>query len=93
VKAHVADALRFKGFGIGATVDVWRQPDLAAETTSSPLQTGAAALGTVTLPLPEFLQSAWSQRIHVTAGYKSWGFVPGEQYSAGVVLRAGVTIR
>jgi hypothetical protein len=93
IKARMADALTFKGLRIGAAVDVWRQPGLAANTTSSPLQTGAAAVGIITAPLPQFLRSQWSERIHVTAGYKSQGYVPGEQYSAGVVLRAGVTIR
>jgi hypothetical protein len=93
VTARVADAITFRGFRIGATVDVWRQPDLIAETTSAQLDAGAAALATITLPLPGFLRSPWSERIHVTTGFKSQGYVPGEQYSGGAVLRAGVTLR
>jgi hypothetical protein len=93
LKARVADALTFKSFRVGATVDLWRQPDLADDTTSSPLQTGAASMATVTVPLPAFLRSAWSEGIHLTAGYKSRGYVPGEQYSGGAVFRAGITLR
>jgi hypothetical protein len=93
VNARVADAFRVKDLRIGATVDLWRQPDLGGDTTSSPLQTGVAALGTVAVPLPEFFRSAWSERLHLTAGYKSQGYVPGEQYSGGAVVRAGIQMR
>jgi hypothetical protein len=93
VKARVADALTLRALRIGATVDVWRQPESIAESTASPLRTGAAILATVTLPMPALLRSPWSDRLHVTAGYKAEGYVPGEQLSRGAVVRAGVTLR
>jgi len=93
VSARLADVLRIKAFRVGASVDVWRQPDLLADQTSDPLQTGAGAAATVVVPLPAFLRSPWSDGLIVTAGYKSQGFVPGEQLSGGAVLRAGVMLR
>ena len=93
VKAKVADVLRIKALRISASVDVWRQPDLLAEQTSDPLHMGAGATATVALPLPAFLRSSWSDLIHITAGYKAQGYVPGEQLSGGGVLRAGLTLR
>jgi hypothetical protein len=93
VSARVADVTRIKLFRIGVNVDIWRQPDLFADQTSDPLETGAGATATVVMPLPPFLRSPWSDRIHVTAGYKSQGYVPGEQLSGGAVLRAGVMLR
>jgi len=44
------------------------------------------------VPLPRVLRSRWSEGIHVAAGYKSQGFVPGEQLSGGAVVRAGITM-
>ena len=93
VSASLADVLRVKGLRVGAGVDVWRQPDLLADQTSDPLHTGAAAMATVVVPLPRFLRSPWSEGLHLTAGYKSQGFVPGEQLSGGAVFRAGLTLR
>jgi hypothetical protein len=93
VTARVADVLRVKTLRIGATVDVWRQPDLFADQTSDPLHAGAGATATVGLPLPRFLRSPWSDELQVTAGYKSQGYVPGQQLSGGAVLRAGITLR
>jgi hypothetical protein len=89
----MADALRIRAFGIGATVDLWRQPDILADQTSDPLHVGAGATATVAVPLPSFLRSRWSDFIQVTAGYKARGYVPGEQLSGGAVLRAGITLR
>jgi hypothetical protein len=93
VSARMADVMRVKALRVGANVDVWRQPDLFADHTSDPLETGAGATATVTLPLPAFLRSPWSDLIQVTAGYKSQGYVPGEQLSGGAVFRAGMTLR
>ncbi len=93
VSARLADVLHVKGVPIEAGVDVWRQPDLLADQTSDPLHTGAAGTATIVVPLPRFLRSTWSQGLHVTAGYKSQGFVPGEQLSGGAVFRAGLTLR
>ena len=92
VTARVADALRVRSFRFGASVDVWRQPDILAGHTSDPLHTGAGATATVGVPLPSFLRSRWSDLIQVTAGYKAQGYVPGEQLSGGGVLRAGITL-
>jgi hypothetical protein len=74
-------------------VDVWRQPPVLADKTSDPQTTGAAATATFVLPLPRLLRSDWSRGIHVTAGYKSEGYMPGEQLSGGLVLRAGLQVR
>jgi len=92
VSADVADVLRIKTLRIGARIDVWRQPDLFAEQTSDPLHTGAGAMATAVVPLPSFLRSRWSDGIHISAGYKSQGFVPGQQLSGGAVVRAGVAL-
>ena len=93
ISARVEDALRIRAFGIGAAIDVWRQPDILADETSDPLHLGAGATATVAVPLPSFLRSRWSDLIQVTAGYKAQGYVPGEQLSGGAVLRAGITLR
>ncbi len=93
VSARLADIVRVRGIRVGAGVDVWRQPDLLADQTSDPLGTGAGAVATVVLPLPSFLRSPWSDGLLVAAGYKTQGFVPGEQLSGGAVFRAGFTLR
>jgi len=81
----------FRSVRAGVTVSVWRQPPLLADDTSEPLKTGAAATATVTVPLGKFTRTEWL-RAKVTAGYKSEGFVPGEQLSGGIVIRAGLTV-
>jgi len=91
--ARVADVWRIKGLQIDTAVNVWRQPDVFGDETSAPLGTGAGATGTVLVPLPGFLRSRWSDALHVTAGYKARGYIPGEQLSRGALLRAGVTLR
>jgi hypothetical protein len=93
VSARLADVLRVKALRVDARVDLWRQPDLFAEQTSDPLHAGAAATGTVVVPLPRWLRTPWSDGLHVTAGYKSEGYVPGEQLSGGLVFRAGLSLR
>ena len=90
--SRAADVLRVRGLPIGLAVDVWRQPELLADQTSDAQHTGAGAMGTVVLPLPRVLRSRWSEGIHISAGYKSQGFVPGEQLSGGG-LRAGIALR
>jgi hypothetical protein len=45
------------------------------------------------VPLPAFLRSRWSDALHVTAGFKARGYIPGEQLSRGALLRAGITLR
>ena len=92
VGVRAADVVRLLGFPVGIAVDVWRQPDVLADYTSDPQHTGAGALGTIVIPLPRALRTPWSEGIHITAGYKAQGFVPGEQLSGGGVLRAGITM-
>ena len=65
---------------------------MLADHTSDAQHIGAGAVGTVFLPLPRMLRSPWSEGIQISAGYKSQGFVPGEQLSGGGVLRAGITM-
>ena len=86
------DVARFRGLRIDVNADVWRQPPLLAGVTSDPQHTGGGATATVVLPFPRFLWPPWVNGIHVTAGYKSEGYVPGEQLSGGLVLRAGLQI-
>lgn len=92
ITARAADVFRVRGLRIALTADVWRQPDVVADQTSDPLSTGAGAIATVVVPLPRVLRSRWTDGIHVAAGYKSQGFVPGEQLSGGAVLRAGIAL-
>ena len=92
VGMRAADVVRLLGFPVGIAVDIWRQPDLLADYTSDPQQTGAGALGTIVVPLPRMFRTPWSEGIQITAGYKARGFVPGEQLGGGGVLRAGITM-
>jgi hypothetical protein len=91
--ARLDDVVRLRTWRTAASVDVWHQPDLLADRTSDPLRWGAGATATVIVPLPPGLRSPWAEGLHVTAGYKSEGFVPGAQLSGGVVLRAGLSLR
>jgi hypothetical protein len=93
LSGRAADVLRIRGLPIGVAVDIWNQPELLAEQTSSARHFGGGAVATVILPIPRMLRPPWTQGIQVTAGYKSQGFVPGEQLSGGAVLRAGITLR
>ena len=72
------------------SVSVWRQPPILSGQTSAPLKTGAGASATIALPLRRFTQSDWLHAT-VTAGYKSEGFVPGDQLGRGAILRIGLT--
>jgi hypothetical protein len=75
---------------VDAAVELWRQPPILADTTAASLTTGVGAAATVVLPLPRSLRSPWSRGLHVTAGYKRRGYIPGEQLLGGLVLRAGL---
>jgi hypothetical protein len=90
IGARLADVVRVRGLRIALAVELWRQPELLADRTSDAQHTGGSAVGTVILPLPRMLRSQWSDGIQISAGYKSEGFVPGEQLSGGAVVRAGV---
>lgn len=92
VGARVADVLRVRGLTFGAHIDVWRQPPPLADRTYDPLETGAGIAGVTTIPLPRPLRTRWSNRIHVTAGYKSEGYILGEILAGGGYLRAGITL-
>jgi hypothetical protein len=89
---RAADVLRVWGLRVGLAVDVWRQPALLAERTSAPQHMGAGAVATVVVPIPRILRSRWTEGLHISAGYKSQGFVPGEQLSGGGVVRAGIAL-
>jgi hypothetical protein len=92
VGARIGDVLRLSGLRIGADVHLWRQPPALAERTYDPLETGAAVAAVTTIPMPRVLRTRWSNGIHVTAGYKSAGYVPGELLIGGGYLRAGVAL-
>jgi hypothetical protein len=50
------------------------------------------AVATTVVPMPRLLRSRWTDGIYIAAGYKSQGFVPGEQLSGGAVVRAGIAL-
>jgi hypothetical protein len=93
LSARAADVLRVFGLPIGVAADVWRQPELLSDHTSDALRLGGGAVATVIVPIPRMLRPPWTEGIHIVAGYKAQGFVPGEQLSGGAVLRAGLTLR
>jgi hypothetical protein len=93
VSARLADVARLGGLRFGVAVDVWRQPELLAEQTSDPQSVGGGAIANTILPLPRKLRASWLQGIYVAAGYRTQGYVPGEQLSGGAVVRAGVALR
>lgn len=93
VDARALDVIKLRGLRIGAAVSLWRQPHLLADQTSDTLRFGGGAAGTTIVPFPRVLRSQWSDGIYVSAGYKSQGFVPGEQLGGGAVVRAGITLR
>jgi hypothetical protein len=92
IDVHESDVRLFWKMHVGATANVWRQPPVLADQTSAPLRTGGAAAVSVVLPLQKFTHVNWL-RGSVTAGYKSEGFVPGEQLGRGLILRAGFTVK
>ena len=93
INARAKDVAHVYGIPINLSIDVWRQPPVLAERTSEPLKTGGAATATIVLPLPRLLRSSWSRGLHVTAGYKTEGYIPGEQLSGGGFVRAGIQVR
>jgi hypothetical protein len=91
--ARVSDIIIVRGISIATSLDLWRQPPVLADKTSDPRKMGARATATLVVPLPPPLRSEWVRGIHVTTGYKSEGYVPGEQLSGGLVFRAGLQMR
>ena len=90
---RATDVARMRGTRMDAAVELWRQPPILADTTAASLTTGAGATATVVLPLPRSLRSPWSRGLHITAGYKRRGYIPGEQLLGGLILRAGLQTR
>jgi hypothetical protein len=87
---HAWDVHVFRTLHARVAANVWRQPPILSDHTSAPLKTGAAASATVALPLRRWTHGDWLH-LSLTAGYKSEGFVPGEQLSGGAIFRAGLT--
>jgi len=85
-----SDVRLYRALHARVSVSVWRQPPILSGQTSAPLKTGAGASATIALPLRRFTRSDWLHAT-VTAGYKSEGFVPGDQLGRGVILRIGLT--
>ncbi len=90
VGVRAADVLRVRGLPIGAKMDLWRQPLPLADQTSDRRRLGAGVSATVVLPLPRPFRTRWVSGVDVTAGYKTDGYIPGEQLSGGGVLRLGL---
>jgi hypothetical protein len=93
VGVRAIDVVRVRGLRVDAGVETWRQPPVLADKTSDPQRAGAAAVATIVVPLPRLLRSQWTRGIHITGGYKAEGYIPGEQLSGGMVLRAGIQLR
>ena len=93
ITAQAADVLRVKRLDLDLRVDLWRQPELLPEHVTAALETGVGAIATTVVPVPRRLRSRWSDGIHIAAGYKSQGYVPGEHLSGGAVVRVGLAVR
>jgi hypothetical protein len=93
ITARTADVLRVRRLRLALKVDVWRQPELLAEHVTKALETGVGAIATAVVPMPPMLRSRWYDGIHIDAGYKSQGYLPGEKLSRGAVLRVGLALR
>ena len=86
------DVLRGRRLNAGASIRLWRQPELDAPPNAQVMKTGVLAAGTLRVALPEAVASGRAG-VLVEAGYKSDGFVRGERLHAGPIVRAGVVIR
>src|SRR4051812_31239094 len=87
-----ADLLRGSGLTAGASIRIWRQPELDAPPNAQAMTTGVLAVGTLRIALPGSAPAS-RVRVLVEAGYKSDGFVRGERLHAGPIVRAAVVIR
>ena len=92
ISSRVPHVANFKSLRIGAGADLWRQPPVLAATTSAPQHFGGGAAATVAVPLPAWIRAPSGIGLQVTAGYKTEGYVPGEQLSGGLVLRIGAAL-
>jgi hypothetical protein len=84
--------LRGSRLNAGASIKLWRQPELDAPPNAQVMKTGVLAVGTLRIALPGSV-AAGRAGVLVEAGYKSDGFVRGERLHAGPIVRAGVVIR
>src|SRR5438876_9674689 len=91
VDVRAADMRLFRRFHVRAAADFWRQPPPLANQASVPLKTGVSAAATIVLPLRMLIHKD-SLKAVMTGGYKSEGFVPGEQLGGGLVWRLGLTV-
>jgi len=86
------EVLRSSRLTAGASIRLWRQPELDAPPNAQVMATGVLAAGAVRFALPGSAP-AGRLRVLVEAGYKSNGFVRGERLHAGLIFRAGLVIR
>jgi hypothetical protein len=86
------EVLRSSRLTAGASIRLWRQPELDAPPNAQVMATGVLAAGAVRVALPGSAP-AGRLRVLVEAGYKSNGFVRGERLHAGLIFRAGLVIR
>jgi hypothetical protein len=86
------DVLRRSRLIAGASVKLWRQPELDAPPNTQAMTTGVLAVGTLRIAMPGSAATG-GLRLLVEAGYKSDGFVRGERLHAGPIVRAGIVIR
>jgi hypothetical protein len=92
VGVRAGDVLRGSRLNAGASISLWRQPELDAPPNAQAMKTGVLAIGTLRIALPGSVASGRAG-VLVEAGYKSDGFVRGERLHAGPIVRAGVVIR
>jgi len=83
--------LRGSRLNAGASLRLWRQPELDAPPDAQVMRTGVLAAGTLRIALPESIASGRAG-VLVEGGYKSDGFVRGERLHAGPIVRAGLVI-
>ncbi|MBI3049193.1 MAG: hypothetical protein HYY76_12875 [Acidobacteria bacterium] len=84
---------RWRGWGLDASLEIWRQPGLAGATGETPMTStrlGAQVRGRAERPLVPVWFSAHAATFIIDVGVKAAGFVPGEPLRAGLVARAGV---
>jgi hypothetical protein len=90
VDVRATDVKLFRSLHGRVAAGVWRQPPILGDQTSAPMKTGAAVSATIVMPLGRFVHQDWLKAT-ITGGYKSSGFLPGEQLGGGLIWRVGVT--
>lgn len=87
------DLANWRGWSLGASVDLWRQPRLIADIHGPPAtaaRIGGQAGARIQRPILPVWFSTTATTMIVDLGVKSEGFVPGEPLRGGIVVRAGV---